>query len=60
MRLIIFFVFFITACDQSGENAFFNEGGVMEPLSKVNVNLSFVCKHQSIPDANSNADLIFN
>ena len=48
-RLLLLFCLVLTACDQNNTH----KDAPMNPLTDINTNLAFTCKHQIIPEASA-------
>ncbi|TKK13762.1 sel1 repeat family protein [Enterobacter cancerogenus] len=54
-RLLLLSCLLLTACDQNNTH----KDAPMDPLTEINARLAFKCKHQIIPEASSDADVLF-
>ena len=54
-RLLLLFCLVLTACDQNNTH----KDAPMNPLTDINTNLAFTCKHQIIPEASADTDVLF-
>ncbi|NYU08284.1 hypothetical protein A8O28_04655 [Enterobacteriaceae bacterium CCUG 67584] len=55
-RLLLLSCLLLVACDQNNTH----KDARMNPLTDINTRLAFTCKHQIIPEADADADVLFN
>jgi hypothetical protein len=55
-RLLLLSCLLLAACDQNHTD----KDVSMDPLTDINARLAFTCKHQVIPDAPADTDILFN
>ncbi|PLN87012.1 sel1 repeat family protein, partial [Klebsiella pneumoniae] len=53
--LILLCLVVLTACDQNNTH----KDAPMNPLTDINARLAFTCKHQIIPEASADTDVLF-
>ncbi|MCS3425362.1 TPR repeat protein [Rahnella sp. BIGb0603] len=58
-RLLLLFCLLLAGCDQGKAPASVNKSPAMDPLSTINARLAFNCKHETIPEASADADVLF-
>lgn len=58
-RLLLLTCLLLTACDQSVAPSVVNKDVSMDPLTNINTNLAFTCKHEIIPKASSDTEKLF-
>ncbi|RJT45072.1 sel1 repeat family protein [Rahnella woolbedingensis] len=49
----------LAACDQSSIQTTVSEEPALNPLSDINANLAFTCKHETIPAGSADTDVLF-
>ncbi|WP_259275099.1 SEL1-like repeat protein [Rahnella variigena] len=49
----------LAACDQSSIQSVSSKEPALNPLSGINANLAFTCKHEAIPEASADTDVLF-
>ncbi|HBT6231126.1 Uncharacterised protein [Klebsiella quasipneumoniae] len=54
-RLLFLFCLMLVACDQNNTH----KDAPMNPLTDINARLAFTCKHQIIPEASADTDVLF-
>ncbi|WP_434414481.1 SEL1-like repeat protein [Klebsiella quasipneumoniae] len=54
-RLLLLFCMVLTACDQNNTH----KDAPMNPLTDIHTRLAFTCKHQIIPEASADTDVLF-
>ncbi|MFO6296706.1 SEL1-like repeat protein [Rahnella selenatireducens] len=60
MRKLLFLsCLLLTACDQNNLTPPVNKSAAMDPLSTINARLAFTCKHETIPEASADSDVLF-
>ncbi|KAB8310440.1 sel1 repeat family protein [Rouxiella chamberiensis] len=60
MRKLLFLsCLLLMACDQNNLTQPVNISVAMDPLSTINARLAFTCKHETIPGASADADVLF-
>ena len=55
-RLLLLSCLLLVACDQNNTH----KDAPMDPLTDINARLAFTCKHQIIPEASADTDVLFN
>jgi len=58
-RLLLLSCLLLTACDGGKTTTSVKKDFAMDPLTSVNAKLAFTCKHEAIPDAPAEADILF-
>ncbi len=58
-RLLLLSCLLLTACDPVKAPASINKNAAMDPLSTINARLAFTCKHETIPEASADTDVLF-
>lgn len=58
MRIILFFIFLITACEEA-DNSNVKKGAAMDSLKNVDYHLAFNCKYQLISNENEEVSILF-
>ncbi len=57
--LLLLLCLLLTACDQNSVTpSVLKESGI-DPLTQINANLAFTCKHEAIPEASADANVLF-
>ena len=59
-RLLLLCCLMLAACDGGSAPATVNKDFAMNPLSDINARLAFTCKHETIPTASADTDMLFN
>ncbi|MFU2318790.1 SEL1-like repeat protein [Rahnella sp. PCH160] len=60
MRKLLFLsCLLLMACDQNNLTQPVNISAAMDPLSTITAKLAFTCKHETIPEASADSDLLF-
>ncbi len=49
----------LAACDQSSIQPVASKEPALNPLSDINANLAFTCKHETIPESSADTDVLF-
>lgn len=57
--LFLLFSFLLAACDQNSAPISVHKEVSMDPLSTIDAKLAFTCKHETIPEASSDTDVLF-
>ncbi len=58
-HLAIISCLLLTACDQSSIQTTVSKEPALNPLSDINANLAFTCKHEVIPESSADTDVLF-
>ncbi|WP_183270281.1 DUF6396 domain-containing protein [Buttiauxella sp. A111] len=58
-RLLLLSCLLLAGCDQGKAPTPVNKSAAMDPLSTINARLAFTCKHETIPEASADADVLF-
>ncbi|CAM3638370.1 hypothetical protein [Rahnella victoriana] len=58
-HLVILSCLLMTACDQSSIQNTVSKEPALNPLSDINANLAFTCRHEVIPESSADTNILF-